>query len=120
MTTMIPQSCFRSSSSDKATRRASLTILLDAIPLALQFLPNLAFLDIGLPGMDWLSAARHSASLKPVTEGCKFVAVTGYDDVTVSRGFDAHLLKPLDLAKVVSLVQQVAEPALTSVKPASA
>jgi len=92
---------------------------LDAIPLALQFLPNLAFLDIGLPGMDGYQLLGILRA-KPELEGCKFLAVTGYDEVTVSRGFDAHLLKPLDLAAVVSLVQQVGQAALTGVKPASA
>jgi CheY-like chemotaxis protein len=93
---------------------------LDAISMALEFLPNLAFLDIGLPGMDGYQLLGILRG-KPELEGCKFVAVTGYDDVTASRGFDAHLLKPLDLAAVISVVeQQVGLVAPTGVKPASA
>src|SRR5437868_6398658 len=52
----------------------------EAIPLAIQFRPNLAFLDIGLPGMDGfelLSALR----CKPELAACKFIAVTGYEDL---------------------------------------
>jgi two-component system CheB/CheR fusion protein len=92
----------------------------EAIPLAAQFRPNLAFLDIGLPGMDGyelLDVLRAT----PELEGCKFIAVTGYDDVTCgARGFDAHLRKPVDLSAVVNLVLDVGQSALAGVKPASA
>ncbi len=93
-----------------------------AIPLALQFLPSLAFLDIGLPGMDGhelLGVLRNA----PQLEGCKFIAVTGYDDVTVtpgSRGFDGHLVKPVDLTAVADLVLNLESAELGAVKPASA
>ena len=93
-----------------------------AIPLALQFRPNLAFLDIGLPGMDGheLLGVLRAA---PELEGCKFVAVTGYDDVRCApgaRGFDGHLLKPIDLTAVTNLVLEICAADLAAVKPASA
>ena len=94
----------------------------EAIPLAVQFRPNLAFLDIGLPGMDGhqlLGVLR----TKPELEGCTFVAVTGYDNVTPAqgaRGFDGHLLKPLDLTAVIDIVQRAGQGALTGARPASA
>jgi CheY-like chemotaxis protein len=93
-----------------------------AIPVALEFLPNLAFLDIGLPGMDGhelLSVLRNA----PELEGCKFVAVTGYDDVQItpgSRGFDGHLVKPVDLKAVTDLVLNLEASELDAVKPATA
>lgn len=93
-----------------------------AIAMALQFRPNLAFLDIGLPGMDGyglLDVLRDT----PELAGCKFVAVTGYEDVSRvpgTRGFDGHLLKPIDLAALVELVLEISELALPDVKPASA
>jgi CheY-like chemotaxis protein len=86
----------------------------DAIPLALEFRPNIAFLDIGLPGMDGfqlLGALR----AKPELLDCKFVAVTGYEELGPSpagEGFDAHLVKPVDLSMLASLVMEVAQPAL--------
>ena len=93
-----------------------------AIPLALQFRPNLAFLDIGLPGMDGyeLLAALRAA---PELEECKFVAVTGYDDVACApgtHGFDGHLLKPIDLTAVANLVLEIGSADLAGAKPASA
>ena len=51
-----------------------------ALLVAAQFRPNIAFLDIGLPGMDGyelMSALRG----QPETSGCKFVAVTGYEEL---------------------------------------
>ena len=94
----------------------------EAIPLAAQFRPNLAFLDIGLPGMDGyelLGVLRAT----PELEGCRFIAVTGYDDVKCapgSRGFDGHLRKPVDLGAVVNLVLEVGQSALSDAKPALA
>ena len=59
------------------------------------------FIDIGLPGMDGyaLATALRAAGL----DGAALVAVTGYgraEDVQRSseRGFDHHLVKPVDLA----------------------
>jgi CheY-like chemotaxis protein len=93
-----------------------------AIALALQFRPNLAFLDIGLPGMDGyglLDVLRNA----PELAGCKFVAVTGYDDVTRVPGahsFDGHLQKPVDLATLLELVLEISDGARSAVKPATA
>jgi CheY-like chemotaxis protein len=92
----------------------------EAIPLAVQFRPNLAFLDIGLPGMDGYELLGILRAT-PELEGCKFVAVTGYDDIIGapgSRGFDAHLRKPVDLGAVVDLV--LGQMALSAAKPALA
>ena len=94
----------------------------EAIPLAAQFRPNLAFLDIGLPGMDGYELLRVLRAT-PELEGCKFVAVTGYDDLECapgSRGFDGYLRKPVDLGAVVNLVLEVGQSALSSAKPALA
>ncbi|MEO8903220.1 MAG: response regulator [Polyangiaceae bacterium] len=93
-----------------------------AIPLALEFRPTLAFLDIGLPGMDGheLLAVLRAA---PELEECKFVAVTGYDDVTCAPGtggFDGHLLKPIDLTAVADLVLELARAGHAGARPASA
>ena len=92
----------------------------EAIRLARQFCPHIAFLDIALPGMDGyelLSILR----VCPELFGCKFVAVTGHEELSPDSGvptFDAHLLKPIDLNAVVRLVLEVASPAW--VKPVSA
>lgn len=94
----------------------------EAIPLATQFRPNLAFLDIGLPGMDGYELLGILRAT-PELEGCKFVAVTGYEDVECApgtRGFDGHLRKPVDLGAVVNLVLEIGQGSLSAAKPASA
>ncbi|HTA89854.1 MAG TPA: response regulator [Polyangiaceae bacterium] len=94
----------------------------EAIVLALEFRPNIAFLDIGLPDMDGFELLA-SLRAKPELEGCRFIAVTGYDELVSSRegaGFDAHLVKPIELSALVSIVTTLGSPALAQAKPASA
>ncbi len=94
----------------------------EAIPLAIQFRPALAFLDIGLPGMDGYELLGILRS-RPELAGCKFVAVTGYEDLTSLpglSGFDAHLVKPVDLSRVVDLVLQIGDRGFGLPKPVSA
>jgi signal transduction histidine kinase len=71
----------------------------DAIERALQFDPQVILLDIGLPGMDGYEVARRIRERGSVA---RLVALTGYgqsEDVQRARdaGFDAHLVKPVDL-----------------------
>jgi len=92
----------------------------EAIAVAAAFRPDVAFLDIGLPDMDGYEL-MHILRARPEHLGCKFVAVTGYEELCPSSGtvaFDAHLVKPVDLNAVVHLVAHLADPALA--KPASA
>jgi CheY-like chemotaxis protein len=81
-----------------------------AIAIAASFQPNIAFLDIGLPGMDGYELL-HILRARPDLPGCKFVAVTGYQERGPGSGtaaFDAHLVKPVDLDAVVRLVLELA------------
>jgi CheY-like chemotaxis protein len=91
----------------------------EAIRVALAFCPSIAFLDIGLPGMNGYELLGILRGC-PELSGCKFVAVTGYEELSPDAGapaFDAHLLKPIDLNAVVSLVVGIADGALS--KPVS-
>jgi CheY-like chemotaxis protein len=70
----------------------------EAMRIAAQFQPALAFLDIGMPRMDGYQAARALRAL-PGMQEVRLVALTGWgaeDDRARSRaaGFDHHLLKP--------------------------
>ena len=94
----------------------------EAIPLAASFCPQVALLDIGLPEMDGFQLLEVLRKI-PELSGCRFVAVTGYEEVAgtaAARGFDAHLLKPVDLDAVVSVVTALGRSSLPEVKPASA
>jgi CheY-like chemotaxis protein len=62
--------------------------------------PQLALIDIGLPGWDGYEVARRLRA-DPATRDIVLVALTGYgleeDRVRALRaGFDFHLAKPLD------------------------
>jgi signal transduction histidine kinase len=80
----------------------------DALSLAQSFDPEVVLLDIGLPRMDGYEVARrmrHSLLRK----GAKLFALTGYgqaDDRERARdaGFDAHLVKPVDLDALTRLL----------------
>jgi CheY-like chemotaxis protein len=72
------------------------------------FRPDVALIDIGLPGIDGYTLAR-LAREHPDTRHVRLIAVTGYgqmDDQERARaaGFDRHLTKPVDPARLLALV----------------
>jgi signal transduction histidine kinase/DNA-binding response OmpR family regulator len=81
-------------------------------PVALQvgarFRPHVALLDIGLPVMDGFELARQIRSSAEMVN-TRLVAVTGYGQEhdrqrTQAAGFDAHLIKPVDLHEMTELI----------------
>jgi signal transduction histidine kinase len=73
-----------------------------ALALAADGMPQVAILDIGLPGMDGFELAGHLRQL-PGGAALKLVALSGYgqeNDKSRSRaaGFAAHLVKPINIA----------------------
>jgi len=72
------------------------------------FLPRIAFLDIGMPGMSGYDTARAIRAV-PALAGMTLVALTGWgadSDRQRSKeaGFDHHLTKPVPLAVVEELL----------------
>ena len=64
------------------------------------FHPDVALIDVGLPGMDGYELARMARS-QPETRDIKLIAITGYGQAADKRraldaGFDLHLAKPVD------------------------
>jgi CheY-like chemotaxis protein len=83
-----------------------------ALQLAAQCLPDVAFLDIGLPDMSGHEVARRLRQIAGL-ERCTIVAVSGWgaqDDVARSSaaGFDAHFTKPVDSSRVLDYLAVVA------------
>jgi signal transduction histidine kinase len=83
----------------------------EALKLAAEFDPDLALLDIGLPVMDGYELARRLQD-DPGLRRVPLVAVTGYGQPSdrlrsEAAGFDAHLVKPVDLERVGSLIRQL-------------
>jgi len=70
--------------------------------------PDIALVDIGLPGMDGYEIARRLRA-EPNGAGVFLVALTGYGsasdrDRSRQAGFDLHLLKPVDPEKLRSVL----------------
>jgi signal transduction histidine kinase len=79
-----------------------------ALQMAPQFDADLVLLDIGLPQMNGFEVARR---LRSRGIGARLVALSGYgqpEDLRRSReaGFDAHLVKPVDFARVAQVLAQ--------------
>jgi signal transduction histidine kinase/CheY-like chemotaxis protein len=72
------------------------------------FQPDTVLLDIGMPGMDGYEVARRLRA-KPSGSRLQLIALTGWgqqEDVRrcLQAGFDHHLVKPLDIDKLRSLM----------------
>ena len=73
----------------------------EGIALAREQQPELALVDIGLPGMDGYAVAR-SLKSDPLTAGITLIALTGYGsatdrDLALAAGFAHHFTKPIKL-----------------------
>ena len=75
---------------------------IEALELARRHQPEIAFLDIGLPGVDGYTLC---SQLRELPAKPKIVAVTGYGqaadrDRARAAGFDMHFVKPVSLREV--------------------
>jgi len=79
-----------------------------AVTEAVEFRPDVALLDIGLPGADGYTLAHRLRAL-PQMRNAVLVAVTGYgrsEDFARSAavGFDHHLVKPIDPSRLAAVL----------------
>ena len=99
---------------------------IEAVQLTEQLHPDLVFLDIRMPGMSGVEAARAIAQL-PVAEqpggesdddaaggwaGCEIVFITAYDQYAVQafeQGAVDYLLKPIETARLAQALGRVRE-----------
>jgi len=61
--------------------------------------PDVALIDVGLPGMNGYEVARAIRG-SPAANGTRLIAVTGYGqpsdrELALQAGFDMHVLKPI-------------------------
>jgi signal transduction histidine kinase len=81
----------------------------DGLRKAAEAPPDIALVDIGLPGIDGYEVARRMRA-DPAMHGVRLVALTGYgqeDDQkrALEAGFDAHLVKPVELKRLMEVLE---------------
>jgi CheY-like chemotaxis protein len=73
----------------------------NALSCAEEFRPDVALIDLSLPGMDGCAVARRMRALE-ATRDTRLIAMTGWATAesqsrTRDAGFDLHLVKPLSV-----------------------
>ena len=81
---------------------------MQAVAIAPDFLPDIVFMDLGMPRMNGYEAAGHIRQ-QSWGRGMVLVALTGWgqeeDRKRISQaGFDHHLVKPADLERLRQLL----------------
>jgi len=91
-----------------------------ALAAAAEFRPDIGLLDIGLPVMDGRELARRLRVEFPESRSLRLVALTGYGQDSdrshsIAAGFDEHLVKPVDIARLNQLIRDLTAPAAADV-----
>jgi CheY-like chemotaxis protein len=81
----------------------------EALALTASSAPDVILLDIGLPGMDGYEVARR---LRAQGVPSRLVALSGYGqqediDRAMAAGFDEHMAKPVDWAKLEQMLRKM-------------
>jgi two-component system CheB/CheR fusion protein len=79
---------------------------LKALRCAAEFRPDVALIDLSLPGLDGYGVARRMRALD-VTRDTRLIAMTGWATQesqlrTRDAGFDLHLVKPLSVHELTN------------------
>ncbi|MES3020078.1 MAG: ATP-binding protein [Pseudomonadota bacterium] len=81
----------------------------EGLRLAAAAAPDVALVDIGLPGIDGYEVARRLRA-DPATAATRLIALTGYglegdQRRALEAGFDAHLVKPVNLELLLETIE---------------
>ena len=87
---------------------------LSALALAAIFQPEMALLDLGLPGMNGFELATRLHATAGL-ETLKFIAITGYGMASdrrraIESGFEAHILKPVEFPHLEQEIERLIGP----------
>ena len=83
---------------------------IEAVEKTAALQPDLVFLDIRMPGMTGIEAARGIASLEPGEAAPEIVFVTAYDEYAIQafeQGVVDYLLKPVDRDRLAVTVERI-------------
>jgi DNA-binding response OmpR family regulator len=83
----------------------------EGLRLALEILPDLLLLDIGLPGLDGFTLCQ-AIDDEPTLWSIKIVIISGHDaaeDISQAErfGIDAYLIKPFSPRTLLELVERL-------------
>ena len=84
---------------------------IEARKIIRQFRPHVVVLDIAMPKMNGYDACRRIRS-EPWGQSMTLIAQTGWDQTQEKRriaeaGFDAHVIKPVDHAALLALIESL-------------
>ncbi|NKI92535.1 chemotaxis protein CheB [Rhizobacter sp. SG703] len=87
----------------------------EAMACIVEMVPDVALLDIAMPGLDGYEVARRVRN-EEWGRGMLLIAATGWGSeadrqASSASGFDAHLVKPIDVAKLKELIARWRRPA---------
>jgi signal transduction histidine kinase/ActR/RegA family two-component response regulator len=82
---------------------------------ALQFKPEIALIDVGLPGIDGYELARRLRAAEANLKGIRLIALTGYGqpedrERAYEAGFDLHIVKPVDREQLTQAINDPVPP----------
>ncbi len=97
----------------------------EAVALTEQHHPDIVFLDIRMPGLTGVDAARQIAQLPTYEEadgwpGCEIVFITAYDQYAVQafeQGVVDYVLKPAERERLMVTVQRIRKRLADRTKP---
>ncbi len=95
----------------------------EALAVALDFRPDVAFLDIGMPKMNGFEVARRIRGAAGAGE-MRLVALTGWGQPedrarSAAAGFDHHLTKPIDFDEMAAIMARPPRSGTSSGDPVS-